>query len=62
MYSSDPQPGRPSPQLTFLAAVSLRFEAPRSIGETPAGVRFHFMLQGTVEGPRLKGKFPLCAA
>jgi hemoglobin len=53
---------RLTPELSFLAAVSLHFEAPRSIGQTPDGVRFHFMLQGTLDGPQLKGKFPLCAA
>jgi hemoglobin len=49
-------------ELRFLAAVSLRFETPQAIGETPEGVRFHFMLQGSVAGPKLVGKFPRCAA
>jgi len=32
------------------------------MGQTPEGVRFHFMLQGTLEGPELNGKFPHCMA
>lgn len=59
---ASPQPGRYTPELSFAAAVSLRFDAPRSIGETPDGVRFHFTVQGTVNGPLLEGKFPPCAA
>lgn len=50
------------PELTFLAAVALRFDTPLSVGETPDGVRFDFTVHGTVAGPRLKGKFPPCAA
>ena len=53
---------RHTAELKFLAAVALRFEAPQAIGETPDGVRFDFMLQGTVDGPELKGHFPRCAA
>jgi truncated hemoglobin YjbI len=55
-------PSRSEPALDFLAAVSLRFETPRAIGETPDGMRFGFMLAGTVEGPRLSGHFPRCVA
>jgi hemoglobin len=53
---------RQTVELKFLAAVSLRFETPQAIGETPEGVRFHFTLQGTVHGPELEGKFPRCTA
>jgi hypothetical protein len=51
-----------SPQVTFVASVALRFDTPRSIGETPDGVRLDFQVHGTVKGPALKGKFPSCAA
>jgi hemoglobin len=51
-----------APELSFVASVSLRFEKPISVGETPDGVRFQFMLQGTVHGPALHGRFPLCTA
>jgi hypothetical protein len=53
---------RLTPGLQFVAAVALRFDTPRSVGETPDGVRLDFMVHGTVDGPMLKGKFPLCAA
>ena len=53
---------RLAPELKFVAAVTLRFDTPQSVGETPDGVRLDFMLHGTVEGPRLNGKFPPCAA
>lgn len=59
---ASPQPGRYAPELSFAASVALRFDAPRSIGETPEGVRFHFTVQGSVQGPLLEGKFPPCAA
>src|SRR6187399_3016338 len=55
-------PTRHTVELKFLAAVSLHFETPQAVGETPDGVRFDFMLQGTVDGPELRGKFPRCAA
>jgi hemoglobin len=45
-----------------MARVALRFDTPQSVGETPDGVRLDFRLQGTVDGPALKGKFPSCAA
>jgi hypothetical protein len=54
--------GRPSPELKFVAAVSLRFDTPLSVGETPDGVRLDFRVHGTVDGPALKGQFPPCAA
>lgn len=57
-----PQPGRYTPELSFAASVALRFDSPRSVGEAPDGVRFHFTVQGTVDGPLLTGKFPPCAA
>lgn len=53
---------RALPELKFAAAVALRFDAPRTVGETPDGVRFDFMVHGTVEGPLLNGNFPHCAA
>ena len=53
---------RLAPELKFVAAVTLRFDTPQSVGETPDGVRLDFVLHGTVEGPRLNGKFPPCAA
>ena len=54
--------GRVAPELRFVAAVALRFDTPESVGETPEGVRFHFRVHGTVQGPELDGKFPPCAA
>lgn len=51
-----------SPALKFEAAVELRFDSPLSVGQTPDGIRLHFQVQGTVDGPRLKGKFPPCMA
>jgi hypothetical protein len=53
---------RLTPELKFVASVSLRFDTPESVGETPEGVRFHFRVHGTVQGPELQGKFPPCAA
>jgi len=53
---------RLSPELKFVAAVALRFDNPESLGETPEGVRFHFQVHGTVQGPELQGKFPPCMA
>jgi hypothetical protein len=50
------------PELTFLAAVALRFDTPLSVGETPDGVRLDFRVHGTVEGPALKGRFAPCSA
>jgi hemoglobin len=51
-----------APALKFVAAVALRFDNPLSVGETPDGVRLHFQVHGTVEGPELSGKFPPCMA
>jgi hypothetical protein len=56
------KPGRLIPNLKFAAAVSLRFDSPVSIGETPDGVRLDFRVHGTVDGPMLNGKFDPCAA
>jgi hemoglobin len=53
---------RAAPELTFLAAVSLRFGAPRAVGEAPDGCRFDFQVEGRVAGPALTGHFPACAA
>jgi len=53
---------RRPPELSFVASVSLRFDTPTAVGETPDGVRFDFNVHGTVEGPRLNGKFEPCAA
>jgi len=50
------------PDLKYLATVALRFDTPRSIGETPDGIRLDFEVQGTVDGPVLQGRFPRCAA
>jgi hypothetical protein len=44
------------PDLTFLASVALRFKTPLSLGETPDGVRLQFEIDGSVNGPRLKGR------
>jgi hypothetical protein len=45
------------PEFDFVAAVSLHVDQPVFIGETPEGVRIDFfVLDGTVEGPRLKGR------
>jgi hypothetical protein len=64
--STSGQPGPPrqrlSPELKFVAAVSLRFDTPLSVGETPDGVRLDFNVHGSVEGPDLNGRFPPCAA
>jgi hypothetical protein len=54
--------GRVSPELKFVAAVSLRFDTPLSVGETPDGARLDFNVHGAVEGPELNGKFQPCAA
>jgi hemoglobin len=62
VVSADRNIHRLRPDLTFQAAVALRFESPLSVGETPDGVRLDFTVQGTVAGPGLNGKFPLCAA
>jgi Protein of unknown function (DUF3237) len=51
-----------TPDLKFLAAVALRFDNPTSVGETADGVRFDFVVHGTVMGPALKGKFHPAAA
>lgn len=59
---ANPEVSRRAPELKFLAAVSLRFDTPRAVGETPDGVRFDFPVHGTVEGPALNGVFPPCAA
>jgi hypothetical protein len=46
-----------SPDLTFLAAVTVRFDRPDFIGETPEGVRIdYYAIDGSVVGPKLKGK------
>ena len=65
--SNGPPPGTMSqspmvPELKFLAAVALRFDSPRSLGETVDGVRLEFQVHGTVRGPALNGKFPACSA
>ena len=44
--------------MTFLAAVSFRFDSPVPLGETVDGFRLDFRIQGTIEGPALKGTFP----
>jgi hemoglobin len=48
--------------LSFIGAVTFRFEAPVPFGEAPDGFRLDFRLEGRVEGPRLKGRFPSFAA
>jgi Protein of unknown function (DUF3237) len=57
--ASQPKPAelqRFSPDLEFLAAVSIKFDRPDFIGETPEGVRVdYYALEGTVTGPRLNG-------
>jgi hemoglobin len=53
---------RLAPELTFAAAVALRFDTPTAVGETADGVRFDFPVHGTVTGPLLNGKFPPCTA
>lgn len=58
----EPDIERLTPDLKFAAAVSLRFDTPQSIGETPDGVRLDFRIHGTIEGPELRGNFPSCAA
>jgi len=47
-----------TPALTPVAAVALRLDGASSVGETPDGVRMQFAVHGTVDGPRLKGRFP----
>jgi hemoglobin len=58
----EPGRGRQAPNLTFVASVVIRLDAVQSMGETPDGVRLHFNVQGTVDGPSLKGRFPPCSA
>lgn len=46
-----------TPGLTFLCSVSLRFDKPDFVGETPEGIRVAFYaLEGTLVGPKLRGK------
>jgi hypothetical protein len=48
---------RLTPQLEFVAAVSVSIDRPQLIGETPEGVRIDFFaLEGTVVGPKLRGR------
>jgi hypothetical protein len=54
--------GAPAPELKFAANVALRFDAPRSVGDTPDGVRLDFTVHGSVQGPLLNGSFPPSAA
>ncbi len=45
------------PRLTYLASVSVQFDEPQFVGETPEGVRIDYVaLGGTVAGPKLAGK------
>jgi len=51
------QMDRFAPGVRFLAAVGVTFAPIQSIGETPDGVRFDFLVrEGTVDGPALRGK------
>jgi Protein of unknown function (DUF3237) len=46
-----------SPDLEFLAAVSIKFDRPDFIGETPEGIRIdYYAIEGAVVGPKIKGK------
>jgi hypothetical protein len=46
-----------SPDLEFLAAVSIKFDRPDFIGETPEGIRIdYYALDGTVAGPKINGR------
>ena len=66
--SSTPPPSSPGagavlePNLKYLATVALRFDTPRSIGETPDGIRLEFEMRGTIDGPVLQGTLPPCTA
>lgn len=60
--AANPAAGRLAPELEFVAAVALRFDSPLSVGETPDGIRLHFRVHGTLEGPTLRGEFPPCMA
>ncbi|MDP9149285.1 MAG: DUF3237 domain-containing protein [Myxococcota bacterium] len=53
-----PEVGRRyDPGWTYLATVSVSFDEPQFIGETPEGVRIDYIaLGGTVAGPKLNGK------
>jgi hypothetical protein len=53
---------RPKPELEFVASVSLRLATVVSVGETPDGVRMQFMVNGSLEGAKLRGKFPSSTA
>jgi hypothetical protein len=45
------------PRFDFLFGVSVKIDAPVFVGESPEGVRIDiFALEGTVVGPRLKGR------
>ena len=44
--------------MTFLAAVAFRFDSPVPFGETGDGFRLNFRVQGSIDGPALKGSFP----
>jgi hypothetical protein len=44
------------PDLTFLASVALRFKSFLILGETPNGIRLQLEIDGSVDGPRFKGR------
>jgi len=45
------------PDLEFLAAVTITFDRPDFVGETPEGIRLdYYAIDGTVSGPKLEGR------
>jgi len=46
-----------APDLEFLAAVSIKFDRPDIVGETPEGIRIdYYAVEGSIAGPKIRGK------
>jgi hypothetical protein len=55
--SARPMGQRYSPDLEFLSSLTIRFDKPQVIGDTPEGLRInYYALDGTARGPRINGK------